>query len=744
MLITGSVVNAQGNINLKPKLSPRTQQYLLEAKKYGAETILDGYIYKTGIDNAIYVSALIKAGTIQQSSLTSLGIHVGTKAGDIWTVQIPQDKVNAFTQLEGIEYIQIDEPVFADMDTTRVVTRVDSVHAGINLPMPYTGKDVVVGIIDAGFDYTNVTLFDTNGVNFRLKKVWEQRSGGTPPSQFFYGNEMATTNTLWTKKTDAFGFSHGAHVAGIAAGSGFGSDNTNSRFRGMAYESDIVFVGITPQPSSWTSTGLSDIIDAISYIFSYAAAVGKPAVANLSWGCSVGPHDGSSLFSQACDNLTGQKRIFVCSAGNNGAGQIHFQKSFTSSDTLANTILVFPDVQGQKRAWIDAWGDTAKTFCLKASLYTGGNLVTTTGFYCLDNMNHDLFLIGSSGDTCFVNMSTSAAEFNQKPRIFLDVYNKTNDLFVISLSGNDGTVDMWTGYVKNKTGYYGNFISSTSIVPSTAGNTAMTISDISSTRSAIAVAAYVSKNQYTDIQNNPHTYSNAVKGNIASFSSRGPTADGRTKPDIAAPGLGLGSSVSTFDSTFSQTTGSNYASVVTSYYKPLNMRTYQYAMLGGTSMSSPAAAGIIALMLQVKPTLDPADVKEILTNTAILDNYTGQITSAGSNTWGYGKINAYGAIQAILAELGIQKVAASGEQLACLLYPNPNKGLYNIDLSATENDIVKVEVYSVTGSNIIVKDWKVNKGDNTTSFNLENVKPGIYFTKLSSKKGSVTIKMTIQ
>ena len=79
-----------------------------------------------------------------------------------------------------------------------------------------------------------------------------------------------------------------------------------------------------------------------------------------------------------------------------------------------------------------------------------------------------------------------------------------------------------------------------------------------------------------------------------------------------------------------------------------------------------------------------------------------------------------------------------------MLYPNPNKGEYNIDLTATRNETVKVEVYNITGSNIIVKEWKVNEGNNTTSINLQSAKPGIYFTKLSTAKGSVVIKMLVE
>lgn len=709
---------------------------------------IEGYVYQLDANHNPYISTLIKAGTVSVADLTAIGARVGTRAGNIWTVYVPVGSMDAFVNTSGIEYIETDQPVFADMDTARIVTRVDSVHQGIGLPMPYAGKNVVVGIIDAGFDFTHVSLFDTSGVTYRVKKAWSQKTPGIPPSQFFYGNEMVTANALFNAKTDAYNFSHGAHVAGIAAGSGYGGDNTHSKYRGMAYESDLVLVGITPTEESWTGTGLAEIIDGINYIFSYANVNGKPAVANLSWGCSMGPHDGSSLFSQACDNLTGPGKIFVCSAGNNGQELIHFNKTFNPTDTIVTTTLNVPLVQNKKRAWVDAWGDSAQSFCIQASLYDGANLLTSLNTYCTGDAGtgaYDLYMIGQNGDTCFISVATDSAAFNGKPRAFLDVYNKTNDMIVLTLTATGGAVNMWTGLVNNKTGYYGSFTHYQGISHMQAGNTNTTISDISSSQSAIAVGAYASRTVFTNILGNNVSYTNyVVKGNIAPFSSRGPSIDGRTKPDITAPGLVLGSAVSSYDTNMANTTGPGYPNVVSSYYKQQNNRTYQYAMLMGTSMSSPAAAGIIALLLQVKPTLTPAEIRTLLKETAILDNYTGNIPSQGSNTWGWGKINAYQPIYILLQELGIEQVSSSGEQLACLLYPNPNKGTYNLEYNTEADETLQVEVLSVTGATLLHREWKATRGGNHTTISLQSLPAGSYFTRLSNGKGSVVIKMLVQ
>lgn len=79
---------------------------------------------------------------------------------------------------------------------------------------------------------------------------------------------------------------------------------------------------------------------------------------------------------------------------------------------------------------------------------------------------------------------------------------------------------------------------------------------------------------------------------IATFSSRGPTKDGRIKPDVLLPGDGI---------TSLRAGGTSAGQVVNEYY----------TVMSGTSMATPHAAGLAALMLTVNSTLKPADVKAI-------------------------------------------------------------------------------------------------------------------------------------
>ncbi|HNW97838.1 MAG TPA: S8/S53 family peptidase [Bacteroidales bacterium] len=725
------------NNNNTSRLSPLTRKFLSESEKNIDKS---NYIFKK-INGKNYLSALIKVSdNTDISRLSKLDILIGTKAGNIWTVQIPPENLEAFASIKEIEYIQLDEPVFINLDSARHDTHTDSVHQGIQLPQAYTGKNVVVGIIDAGFDYTHPAFLDTSGNNYRIKKVWELKETGTPPSGYTYGNEITDSAALFNDGYDVNTFSHGSHVAGIAAGSGYGSSSDNKKYRGIAFESDLIFVGIRPEQSEWTNTGASSIIDGINYIFDYAESVGKPAVANLSWGCTVGPHDGTSLFSQAVDNLTGEGKIFVCAAGNNGATNIHLGKKFSANDTLLKTVVSFSTYMSAKKTWVDAWGDASENFCSKLTLCNGATPVDSTEFICLDNNIHNIILKASTGDTCFATITTSASDFNGKPRIFFDFFNKSANRILITIKANSGTVNMWMGYVLDYTGYYGNFIAG-GITGSENGNKDMTISDFASTHSAISAAAYVSKVKFTNIDGQINTYTGYTEGNITSFSSHGPAADSLTKPDIAAPGMTIASSINSFDTNY-DAGGTDRVYVVTCYNDTVNSHNYCYAVMSGTSMASPMTSGIIALMLEANPSLTPGLVKYILQSTAITDSYTGVIPSEGSSIWGYGKINAYAAVKKSWTDVNVNNI--SNTELNYMIYPNPNNGNFSIDYISKTDEEINISIIDILGKNILSENWKVNTGINSERFNFSDVTTGIYFIKISSLEGTSVYKMIVK
>jgi len=107
---------------------------------------------------------------------------------------------------------------------------------------------------------------------------------------------------------------------------------------------------------------------------------------------------------------------------------------------------------------------------------------------------------------------------------------------------------------------------------------------------------------------------------IRSYSSRGPTNDGRLKPDLVAPDqvtiTGNGGFGALFDGRI---------------------------IFPGTSAAAPHAAAVAALVLEADNSLSPSQVAGILSNTAV------DLGPAGpDNTFGSGKIDAFAAVQSVV------------------------------------------------------------------------------------------------
>ncbi|KKI91683.1 serine protease [Bacillus sp. SA1-12] len=111
---------------------------------------------------------------------------------------------------------------------------------------------------------------------------------------------------------------------------------------------------------------------------------------------------------------------------------------------------------------------------------------------------------------------------------------------------------------------------------------------------------------------------------VASFSSRGPTLYGISKPDILAPGVNI----------ISLRSPNSYLDKV----QKSSRVGSDYFVLSGTSMATPICAGIAALVLQTKPDATPNEVKELLKNGAVLSK------ERNPNIYGAGYINAENSI----------------------------------------------------------------------------------------------------
>lgn len=149
-------------------------------------------------------------------------------------------------------------------------------------------------------------------------------------------------------------------------------------------------------------------------------------------------------------------------------------------------------------------------------------------------------------------------------------------------------------------------------------------------------------------------------GEIADFSSRGPTIDGRTKPDITAPGNIIVSAVSSYDSNFSPSADRTVGSISN------GTNTWYFGALEETSMATPMVTGVVALLLEAYPDLTPDQVKELLKDDATTDSFTVSIPSSGDNTWGWEKVDALNSLLTLESNIPAKPtVTPSGNVAIC-------------------------------------------------------------------------------
>jgi subtilisin family serine protease len=146
----------------------------------------------------------------------------------------------------------------------------------------------------------------------------------------------------------------------------------------------------------------------------------------------------------------------------------------------------------------------------------------------------------------------------------------------------------------------------------------------------LAVASHVTRSDW-DSDAGPQTDPQVVKGRTSSFSSLGPTRDGREKPDFSAPGQYVTAALAND----SESAGDEARA------HSLN----RLLTIEGTSMATPVVTGIVALLLQKKPALTLAQAREALKATARRDLHTGP--ASWDPAYGFGKVDVAAALNRI-------------------------------------------------------------------------------------------------
>jgi len=626
-LVAGGIVQAEAESQAEPQAESQTQS-LPQVVPWSLDTAGPG----SAAAHRFRVSALVN-DSLSPKELARIGWRVVTRTGEVATLEGPAATLARLGAVTGILYVKMPSRVFALMDSVRKVVHADELHGtrpGWTGPR-LTGRGVLFGLIDTDFDTRHKAFIDTATGLTRFIALWDQ-GDTTPgfPNRFGYGviknRQGVLADSLFCLGSDG----HGTLMASFGAGSDW-----RSPYYGIA--PDVMIAGVKMGGED------QDIIDGISWLFSLADSLRVPCVVNMSLGAPTGPHDGTSLVDRAIDNATAVPgHIIVGASGNDGSRSGHVTLTVGSGQSQGAWLTPVPIASPYYLSGAELWGDSGKNII--ATLYvldtgTMGFGLPTPRISVNSNtagVNPGLVPITWNGHSCYYQITevNRISPLNGKPHI--QVYLVSPDPTVyfgvsVSVSGTTGgTVQAWNIAQRS--------FRSFGIAGYNNGDATMSVNELGGTaKRNITAGAYVSKSIHT-------LWNGTVVGGddlgfhaLTHYTGRGPTVDGRVKPDITAP-------------------GSNIAGAMPRFFTDLNNCVFwpdspavngRYMVNGGTSVSSAVVAGVVALMLEADSSLTTEQARTILQETAITDSATGTIPPY-NNMWGAGKVNAMGALARVL------------------------------------------------------------------------------------------------
>lgn len=727
--------------------------------------------------------------------LKALGAEVKNVFGRNLIVTIPADQLDAMAQTEGVLLIDVGQKAENKTDITRKVTQAEEVQTGTGagLPQAYTGKGVIIGLIDQGFDFTHPAFKDKDN-NLRIKAAYmggnlklpsekvtvealDRKTGQILPLELGPGivsdPKVILDTTKVKSETDD---SHGTHCAAIAAGRRIEDLKglAGKPLGGMAPEAELILCEEQMDPS--IEKQLETIPNGefvytsyyLAYMADYAKKQNKPLVVSWSQNSHYGWHNGTSPGAQLVGEFCKEGNVMMLCASNEGSDNIYIHRTIKAGDSLNLAInpitgklrgfYHFKTVKPLKvRVGIMDVSTGEEIYSIPYTLNTGSLTVDTIPLFIdpkglnpevkaslntidkkwrpvLDKLSNYISYAFGAFTTSQGTALESAESDKTFKYTFLQLEGATqmvidkNDprkrpLYILTLHvipEEDTEVVSWMDGME----YLNRGIYET-------GTNEVSMGDWNTSGECVSVGAWNANNVKKIVNKEAETDPYFPLNDIAYFSSWGTDLAGHQHPQACTPGAVVYSALNSFVKDESKQYPVYGEKGFTNQFEgQTRERYYDWGCASGTSMATPAAAGIVALWMQAAMDKDPnkrltcKDIKDIINHSCDTDEYT----KAKPERFGAGKINAY---KGLLYVLGID-TAIKG------LSKNQPEGItFRVegDLLWADGaaDGTPASLYNLQG--VLVSETTVQSG----AISLSGLQKGVYALQLG-KLGSTLIR----
>ena len=616
----------------------------------------------SGVGQHDMVRAMIRFNDNAEAVIGEYGCKAITHIGDIYVVDIPFSQLKTMANDERVVRIENHVGGKVLMDVTPQWINTPAIYEDTRMSQAYTGKGVMVGIIDCGMEVRHPNFYNADGTQLRVTRFLDQFAAADEPygQPIELGREYTTETDIKGKgyAGDSYRQYHGTHCLGIAAGFGH-----TTPYRGVAYEAEMA--AANSKVAGDSAYGSANELALMQYLFDYADERRMPCVITYSIGFNALPDD-CELFEEGISQLVGPGHILVVAAGNEShkLGYVCKPKGMA----VAGTSLI-----GDKDGV--AYLYSKDPFTLKViskhkepvdgSLKGDSLVYTPTEGKVEKQIGGKLFSV-EKNDTCYTIAYMRDSTDTDASAVLLVIEGEDSHVQLVADTRhrfiNDTETDSRCGNATND-----HNVNLPGCLPS-----------------VVTVGALNTRPEFTNINGEKITKSGgkSPEGTIAFFSSQGPTLDGRLKPNVVAPGINIHASANSHYET-------DYGDVLVTK-STFEGREYPWIALSGTSQATPCVAGIVALWLQANPTLSPDDVKRIIRETS---HPLGDQTP--NYTYGYGLIDAYAGMLNIL---GLPTAIAdlSQHQPSALTIRPADSGI-RLSFGKTPVQPFTVRVYALTG-----------------------------------------------